>query len=128
MLGERVQSRTRVKRLTLLLSLGLLGCATTSEPLSPHSISDAEMNAVVLGIHAELKDLDSPRFRKFKAANAVGEKVYICGWVSDAGEYRDELPFVGTLFAGQFVLDHIGKHQTQKDFILSECNRMGIPL
>jgi hypothetical protein len=111
-----------------LLVLELLGCATTSKPVSPHTLSNADLNTVALGLHAALKDLNSPKFRMFRASQATDGKIYVCGWVSDSEKYADERPFVGTLFAGQFAVDHIAKHQSEKDFILSECNGLGIPL
>jgi hypothetical protein len=91
-------------------------------------MSDAEMNAVVVGVHAALKELDSPGFRKFRSAQGPDGKIFVCGWVSDRGEYAEERPMIGTLFAGQFVLDRVGKHQTERELILSECSELGIAI
>lgn len=114
--------------LSACLLLWLLGCATTREPTSPYTLSNADISAVGTGIHTALKDLDSPRFRGFRAASSADGKIYVCGWISskdDYGGYTAEQPFVGTLFAGQFVLDRFAKDQATASTIFSECQKRG---
>jgi hypothetical protein len=47
---------------------------------------------------------------------------------SDKGDYSDKPPFIGTIFAGQFVIDHFGKSYAERDYVLNECKELGIPL
>jgi hypothetical protein len=79
-------------------------------------------------LYANLEKLDAPEFDGFKAARAPDGKIYVCGWVSDRREYRDKPPFLGTLFAGQFVIDQVGRSYAARDDVLNECKELGIPL
>ena len=111
------------------LMLCVLGCATTRETTSPHTLSDAEIVSVQTGIQSFRKDLDAPRFRGFRAARSADGQIYVCGWMNSRnshGGYSEEQPFIGTLFGGQFVPDRLGKDQAQASTIFSECQRRGV--
>ena len=103
----------------------LFGC-TAAPPLSPYGLSDAEVTAVVRGFYSSVKDLDAPSFRSLKAVRSSGGEVYVCSGMSsrNAGEQI----FIGTLSAGRFVPDRIGKDQYSKGEILAKCQERGIPI
>ena len=104
----------------------LFGCTAAPEPLSPYALSDAEVTAVVRGFYSSVKDLDAPSFRSLKAVRSSGGEVYVCGGMGsrNAGEQI----FIGTLSAGRFVPDRIGKDQYSKGEILAKCQERGIPI
>jgi hypothetical protein len=113
---------------TLLLGCGLLGCVTIRDPAAPYSLSDADRAIVGKALYAKMEKLDSPEFTGFRGVQTADGKIYVCGWVSDRGAYSDKPPFIGTLFAGQFVIDHLGKSYAERDYVVSECKELGIPL
>jgi len=118
-----------MKRAGTMVALILLGCATTTRgPVSAYSLSATDLATVGRGLHAALKDLDSPEFRNFKAVQSADGRISVCGWVLDRGEYSDKPPFIGTLSAGQFVLDQLGQHRTARDEVLKRCAELGINL
>jgi len=104
----------------------LFGCTAAPEPLSPYALSDAEVTAVVRGFYSSVKDLDAPSFRSLKAVRSSGGEVYVCGGMSsrNAGEQI----FIGTLSAGRFVPDRIGKDQYSTGEVLAKCQERGIPI
>ena len=112
--------------------LWLVGCTTFREPTSPYFLTDNDINRVTAGIRAALKtDVDAPRFRSFKAAKSPDGKIYVCGWLSskdDHGAYGDEQPFLGSLFAGQFLFEHLGKRPEDRDAIFTERLERGIKM
>jgi hypothetical protein len=112
--------------------LWLVGCTTFREPTSPYLLTDDDINKVTAGIHAALKtDIDAPRFRSFKAAKSADGKIYVCGWLSskdDHGAYGDEQPFLGSLFAGQFLFERLGRRSEDRDQIFAECFERGIKM
>jgi hypothetical protein len=104
----------------------LCGCTATPEPLPPYTLSDAEINAVVRGLYSAVKDLDAPSFRSFKAARSGSGDVYVCGWMNS--KYRAEQVFIGTLSAGRFSPDRIGKDTYSTSEVLAKCKERGISM
>jgi hypothetical protein len=92
-----------------------LHCRTRALP--PYALSDAEVRAVVRGFYSSVKDLDAPSFRSFKAVKSSGGEVYVAVSSRNAGEQV----FIGTLSAGQFVPDRIGKDQYSTGEVLAKC-------
>src|SRR5262249_60739092 len=91
----------------------LFGCNTVRpEPLPPYVLSDAETTIVLRGIYSAVKDLDDPSLRSLKATRRNSGEVYVCGWVSfrTSKGYRTEKAFIGTLSAGRFSTDRVGKN------------------
>ena len=121
-------SRVKHSLAFLMLSALISGCATTRDAGSPYSLSEAELAVVAGVLHASLKELDSPEFTRFRAAQTPDGRIHVCGWVRDRGKYSDRPPFMGTLFAGQFVLDHVGNNYSARDYVLNRCSELGIPL
>jgi len=121
-----------VQARVLACLLWLFGCATVREPTSPYTLTNEDINIVATSIHAALQDgVDAPRFRSFKATRAADGKIYVCGWLSSKdnhGVYADDQPFIGSLFAGQFLFDAVGKKREDKDTILEKCLEHGIKL
>ena len=107
--------------------LGLMfGCTVMPEPLPPYALSDAETTAVVRGFYSAVKDLDAPSFRGFKAAGSNSGEVYVCGWISSRN--AAEQAFIGTLSAGRFAPDLIGKDQYSTREVLAKCQGRGISI
>jgi hypothetical protein len=107
------------------LAVLLFGCTAAPEPLPPYTLSDVEMTLVVRGIYSAVKDLDAPTFRGFKAARSGGD-VYVCGWMRPRN--KNEQPFIGTLSAGRFSPDRIGKDTYSTSEVLAKCRERGISI
>jgi hypothetical protein len=108
------------------LLASLLGCTAAPEPLPPYELSNAEVTAVVRGFYSSVKDLDAPSFRSFKAARSGGGDVYVCGWITPRNSR--EQAFIGTLSAGRFTPDRIGKDQYSNGEVLTKCREGGISI
>jgi hypothetical protein len=104
----------------------LFGCTAAPGPLPPYTLSDAEMTAVVRGISSAVKDLDAPSFRSFKAARSGGGDVYVCGWMRPRN--KNEQAFIGTLSAGRFSPNRIGKDTYSTSEVLAKCRERGISI
>ena len=116
------------QRLAITGLLGFLsGCtAGPPEPLTPYSLSDAEMTAVVRGLYSTVKDLDEPGFRNFKVARSSSGDIRVCGWVRSRN--RAEQAFIGTLSAGRFSPERIGTDQYSNAEVRTKCQERGVPI
>lgn len=103
-----------------LLAL-MFGCTVAPEPLPPYVLSDAETTAVVRGFYASVKDLDAPGFRSFKAVRSSGGEMM-------SSRNTAEHAFIGTLSAGRFSPDRIGKDQYSTGEVLAKCHERGISI
>jgi len=109
----------------------LLGCNTVRpEPLPTYVLSDAETTIVLRGIYSAVKDLDDPSLRSLKATRRNSGEVYVCGWVSfrTSKGYRTEQAFIGTLSAGRFSPDRVGKDDYSTGQVLTECQERGLSI
>jgi hypothetical protein len=104
----------------------LFGCTAVPEPLPPYALSNAEVTAVVRGFYSSVKDLDAPGFRSFKAVRSSDGEVYVCGWMNSRN--TAEQAFIGTLSAGRFTPDRIGKDQYSTGEVLAKCQERGISI
>jgi len=104
----------------------LLGCTAAPEPLPPYALSNTEVTAVVRGFYSSVKDLDAPSFRSFKAVRSSSGEVYVCGGMSSRN--TGEQVFIGTLSAGRFTPDRIGKDQYSIGEVLAKCRERGISI
>src|SRR5262245_5863910 len=108
----------------------LLGCNTVRpEPLPPYALSDADTVIVLRGLYSAVKDLDEPGLRNLKGAKR-SSGVYVCGWLSskNRGGERTEQAFNGTLSAGRFSADRIGKDDYSTAQVLTECQERGLSI
>ena len=109
----------------------LFGCTVVApETLPPYALSDSDTVIVLRGIYSAVKDLDDPSLHSLKAARRNNGDVYVCGWVSfrTSKGYRTEQAFVGTLSAGRFSPDGVGKDQYSTGEVLTKCKEQGLPL
>jgi hypothetical protein len=130
---ESKRGVTLSRPLTACLAFLLLGCATTtstSVPTVGHTLSDAEIRAILDGMHSAVKDLHSPNFRTLRAARGTDGRTYVCGWMNyqKDGYYTEEQPFSGTLSAGGFSLDRLARDDLSSAKVLSECRQLGVEL
>ena len=123
---SRLRSRLAISSLPALL----VGCSVAPEPLPPYTLSDAETMAVVRGFYASVKDLDAPNFRSFKAVRSKSGEVYVCGWMSSRNSKGSQIEqaFIGTLSAGRFAPDSIGKDTYSIGEVLDKCHQQGISI
>jgi hypothetical protein len=71
----RAQAHGRIKTrhrylFAVILAVQVCGCTVIPEQLSPYALSTAEMNVVIRGLYAGVKDLDSPNLRGLKAGRS----------------------------------------------------------
>ena len=100
----------------VILAVQVCGCTVIPEQLSPHALSTAEMNVVIRGLYAGVKDLDSPNLRGLKAGRSSNGDVWVCGWMTyrSSGGYRsDDQAFIGTLSADRFTPERVGRDRIQ---------------
>jgi len=113
------------------LPLLVVGCNTVRpEPLPPYALSDADTVIVLRGLYSAVKDLDEPGLRNLKAVRSNGGKVYLCGWLSyknSTGNHTEQA-FIGTLSAGRFSPDRIGKDDYSTGQVLTECQERGLSI
>jgi hypothetical protein len=121
-----VQSWLAIPCLLVLLT----GCTAAPEPLPPYTLSNTEVTAVVRGFYASVKDLDAPAFRGFKAVRSSGGEIYVCGWMSSRNSKGSQIEqaFMGTLSAGRFAPDRIGKDTYSIGEVLAKCHERGISI
>lgn len=109
------------------LSILLVGCATIQEreQTPPYTLTNTQIEAVIIGIRSARKDLDNPSYRNFRAVSHPDGQIDVCGWMSPQKQ-SEERPFIGTLFAGRFVPKQFGGDQLQDAKIISDCRNRGI--
>ena len=107
----------------------LFGCAL-GRPLPSYTLSDAEMNEVVRGIYSYSATGDKPIVRNFKAATNSSGEIYVCGWVHSESKYyrAPEQAYTGTLSAGQFSAERIGKDANTNAIVVAKCHERGISI
>jgi hypothetical protein len=93
----------------------------------PYTLTNSEIEAIVTGIRSARKDLDDPSYRNFRAVSHPDGQIDVCGWFRPQRD-SEESPFIGTLFAGQFVLQQFGGDPFQDGKVISDCRNRGIEL
>ena len=115
----------------VILAVQVCGCTVIPEQMSPYALSTTEMNVVIRGLYAGVKDLDSPNLRGLKAGRSSNGDVWVCGWMSykSSGGYRsDDQAFIGTLSADRFIPERVGKDPYSTAEIITKCQEHGISL
>jgi hypothetical protein len=111
------------------LTLVLTGCAIVKEreQPTPYTLTNSEIEAIVTGIRSARKDLDDPSYRNFRAVSHPDGQIDVCSWFRPQRD-SEESPFIGTLFAGQFVLQQFGGDPFQDGKVISDCRNRGFEL
>ncbi|MER9665557.1 hypothetical protein [Mesorhizobium sp. M0203] len=93
-----------------------------------YEMSSSTIDAVQSAILTVLKDPDSAKFGEVGAAVASDGSVVVCGNVNaknSFGGYIGQMPFVGHMSGGEFVVEQVAATADEAVRIIVRCENLG---